>query len=738
MSKSIHRGQDRRSRAAVPLLASFLLAASAAGCGAEPEGLAALSGPVVAIYPRGSDGEAETPGLTAAAVSSQGRASGREFYLAINRRELGQHWFLSAYLSQLAPDGVVSGAARSLGTWVVSFKLQNGKLFVFDVGEGKAWSDAFRPDVVLEAYPVVTGIPSFENLPGASEYVLFDPAAGLNRFHLFQDGWQPVDIALSFSQRFRKLSDGVTFDQVFSGSATGGARAITRLTGTLSLSLRRYQEGPGYAPTAMPAKELYFRSPSRQVPDEGRSKFVAARWNIQAGGPPIVWKIARTAEALGQRPEWSDIDFVGAVKAGIESWNEAFGWKAIEARVADAGEAPGDDDVNYFIFDTTRSYNTAFANWRSNPNTGEIRGASVYFPLALLKSTMDLPPAPAALVAGYAPFEARPAAREPRLAWGLASEESLCDVEMPSLPEMAAIPDPPGAVPLTRKERIERFLGSRAAHELGHTLGLRHNFKGSLQPPSSSVMEYMTTSDTVATGPHVGSYDRAAVRYLYGLSPDLPTEPFCSDPEADVVDPDCRRGDKGSKPLSDSFIPSYRTSLAAFLAGTSDGVQPAASLAAHLRLGAAPEVRMEAYEGALAPLRAPIVAPPGAPPSFNSRVNFATQLAIQQLFLDPLPSGAPAGAVTPPPVAPPGEPVLAVATADLAALITNQDRIRSPAIRRLAVDVLKRFQSVGASSALARARDQLAAELPGLADAAAVQTKDLIERIDRALEPYFN
>ena len=94
------------------------------------------------------------------------------------------------------------------------------------------------------------------------------------------------------------------------------------------------------------------------------------------------------------------------------------------------------------------------------------------------------------------------------------------------------------------------------AHEVGHTLGLRHNFKGSLLPPSSSIMDY--TSDAASIGERrrtAGGYDIAAIQYLYGLSAELPTQPFCNDQDADVVDPDCRRRDQGARPLSDFFLP---------------------------------------------------------------------------------------------------------------------------------------------------------------------------------------
>jgi hypothetical protein len=721
---------------------------------AQPEpAAAALEGAFVPIYRPVPEAayEQRQQALNGSGVSG-GDGVTQDFYLAINKKELGQRWFLSPYLSQSTPNGVASGAARSLGTRVVSFKMQNGKLFMFDVADGQAWSDNFRPDVVMEAYPIIGGYRPFERLAGASDYVLVDPAAGLNRFRLLQDNGSAVEIDLTFAQRFRKIPDGVTFDQVFSGTAQGlmqipgttQALAPPRLTGTLTIGLRRYQEGPDYVPTAMPAKEFFFRSPSKLVPNEGRRSFVAAKWGLKPGGKPIVWKIAGTAAKLADDPRFADVDFVAAAKAGIESWNEAFGFSAVEARLADPGESFGDDDVNHFIFDTSRSFTGAFANVRFNPNTGELRGASVYFPVGLLVATGDLPPpAPSAAPGGLeidedgAPTGVMP---EPaRWAWGNAAEESLCDRVLPSLAEILAAEPAGDQPPLSRKEKIERFLGSIAAHEVGHTFGLRHNFKGSLKPPSSSMMEYIHIPDAIAMGPRVGSYDVAAIRYLYGLSPDLPTDPFCNDNDADTVDPDCRRFDFGAVPLVDFFIPTFRNALAPFLAGSKNSFVSPSLLAPHLRLARAAAARAEAYEGVFGPLRAPT--PPAMDPvplSFSARVNAATQIALRQLFIGPQPGQTVAPGQPPPAAPPPPEPVLSAAIVDLRGFVVDGSGLRNGSTRRLAVDVLKRLQAPAAYLALSDARDLVAAQLAGLSGVAAVDTKDLLARIDRTLGGYFD
>src|SRR5262249_28353442 len=107
--------------------------------------------------------------------------AGQDFYLAIRKTELGKNYFLSAYMKQYFPGAVAGGAARSMGTRVVSFRAQNQKLFVFDVDATKVSSDTFDPQVLVEAYPFVANA-AFNARPHAQDYVLIDPSSGLNHF----------------------------------------------------------------------------------------------------------------------------------------------------------------------------------------------------------------------------------------------------------------------------------------------------------------------------------------------------------------------------------------------------------------------------------------------------------------------------------------------------------------------------------------------------------------------------
>ncbi len=97
-----------------------------------------------------------------------------------------------------------------------------------------------------------------------------------------------------------------------------------------------------------------------------------------------------------------------------------------------------------------------------------------------------------------------------------------------------------------------------SAHELGHNLGLRHNFMGSLSGngddvASHSVMEYVVRTERFKTV--VGDYDRQAVAYGYaGIVPEEPL-PYCTDFEvagvfAPTLSAECSTGDAGPDPFA--------------------------------------------------------------------------------------------------------------------------------------------------------------------------------------------
>lgn len=685
--------------------------------------------------------------------------SGESFYVAIRKSELGQKWFLSAFLKQNFPGGVPYGAASTLGTRVVSFKVQNGKLFVFDVDERKATSDVFDPEVLVEAYPIVNDYGPFNRLFGANQYVLFDPTAGLNRFGVMGDYYgeygQRFQVELSFAQRFRRITDGITFEQVFTGYSETPDPAspdylennVFRTSGTLGIGLRKYTEGTGYTPTPLPPQEHYFRSQPRIIPNTGAVEQVAAKWNIRPGMKPIKWYITDSVKAVQADPRYQGYDVVGAVKRGVENWNSAFGFKVFEAVVADSSLGFADDDKNVIIFDPDDSVGFAFANWRTNPNTGEIRGASVYINalwLAYADGEFDGDDA-AALAA--APSQKKPL----RMSWGGMVDKPLCELEAPQA--RAALQahkpaDKNGATAavasLTKQQKVEQYLTHVVLHEVGHTLSLRHNFAGSLvfdgsasSPRSSSVMEYVYDPDAIYVD-HPGSYDIAAVRYLYGLSSQLPSDLFCTD-EDTLADPFCAPYDRYDDPLSYWHGPYHQLVLDLLLNGIYTFPELASTFDyyGNIQLGfvraSDPFTAAFAYNIAMVQVRPPLDIPAGSPISTYSAV--ADDLArriLTRLYLDP--ASQRGDFVNNPPNT---QPLTSYVIADVKGILLNVDGIRSFASRRAMVDILKTHQTLAAYSALREARDTLTAQLPSLSGSALLQTEDLLARINVAISPYY-
>jgi hypothetical protein len=148
----------------------------------------------------------------------------------------------------------------------------------------------------------------------------------------------------------------------------------------------------------------------------------------------------------------------------------------------------------------------------------------------------------------------------------------------------------PNGEGLSRDKYVDEYLADAVCHEVGHCLGLRHNFAGStllttqqLANPSitektgisASVMDYMPPNAPAilqGRGPifmdTVGSYDDWAIKYGYSTTdaatPDeeryplsqiasqsgLPGHEYLSDEDADQYDPAGVRFDAGKDPLN--------------------------------------------------------------------------------------------------------------------------------------------------------------------------------------------
>lgn len=384
-----------------------------------------------------------------------------------------------------------------------------------------------------------------------------------------------------------------------------------------------YRKDDGYVPRVADGRVGYFTEDFYSLSkflDSDRTERYIQRFNLQKKDAnaalsepvkPILWTIDTSV------PE----KYRDAVKDGILRWNRAFeelGYKnAVQVQDAPTDKDYDHADGRYNVIRWTMSPDAgyAIALYRTDPFTGQVLNASVTVDANMLayifndfkNSTSAINSAHTKAVQALLRDENRKQTEDAFL-WATPREQALnalqermgklgwskyqCE-EPEGLAQSAAFgfsTIQAMGLKVDKEAYAKQYISDVVCHEVGHTLGLRHNFVGSTflstdqlgdddltskENVTASVMDYVPVNMVAVLkgkknffGTTIGAYDRWAIKYGYtdfGLkSPDAersqlariaaqsgqPGLAYMTDENADGWDPYAVRFDNAKDPLA--------------------------------------------------------------------------------------------------------------------------------------------------------------------------------------------
>lgn len=481
----------------------------------------------------------------------------------IKKSALGKEFLFSSNILMQVPTPMFS----NLQSRVVSFVLKNNSVYLLDVTKNF--------NVGLDNIPQNLLIAQFEVLKDKGDSVVIDFNSGMKRIFTTSDFFTSDDpdyhgpefklpltkVTLSYLDEIKMQGEALFIRQIAQVESLSEKQNVSALNVEVRYQIKPYLPDPTFKPVlSQGVNKVGFFEANPLLLKDGSPRIYAMKWH---DAKPIVFAIsANTPE------KYRDL-----VRAGILYWNKVLGANKLQViQLTEKSITAPTYNYNIIQWAEFDAAGYAFADAHIDPRSGEVTSAQIFLPTAFTEASVAKR---VRLIAGDQEHSGQ--ARV-----GLKGFKTARVCERNVYKELGHV-DLTAIKPEALDKAMRDYVYEVIAHEMGHVLGLRHNFAGNLianydtkerpelilsyyknmKAPegivtSSSVMEYSRFEESAINGDMLQRpdtkalvYDDMAMRFLYqGIAlPETGRAPFCTDYHLATY-ADCNMNDAGRSVVS--------------------------------------------------------------------------------------------------------------------------------------------------------------------------------------------